>query len=139
MTNHPQTGSSFIRDAKTGALRFQVQRPGTAFQVMVDLPGKSAEVEQRGPGGWRLVHTLHTFTGASLTDAERQRNYPLTVVWIIAMDALALGLIVMLGTGLYLWWQLRSKRLPGFLALGAGTAICLWLVFGRRRRGGESF
>jgi hypothetical protein len=111
-------------------LRFQVQRPGTAFQITTDLARGVAEIEQRGPGGWRLLQTLHTFTGVSLTDAERQRNWPLTYVWIIAMDALALGLIAMLGTGLYLWWQMRSKRAVGLVALGAGTGLCLWLLFG---------
>ena len=118
------------RDAQTNALRFNVQRPGTAFQVAVDLAKGEAEVEQRGPGGWRLLHTLHTFTGVSLTDAERQRNWPLTLVWVIAMDALALGLIVMLGTGIYLWWQMRSRRMIGLVALGSGTGLCLWLLFG---------
>jgi hypothetical protein len=118
------------RDEESKALRFNVQRPGTAFQVTADLIKGEAEVEQRGPGGWRLLHTLHTFTGVSLTDAERQRNWPLTMVWIIAMDALALGLIVMLGTGIYLWWQMRSKRAIGLVALGSGTGLCLWLLFG---------
>ena len=116
------------RDAETGAFRFQVQRPGTAFQVTADLARRTAEVEQRGPGGWRLLHTLHTFTGVSLTEAERQRNWPLTLVWVIAMDALALGLIAMLGTGIYLWWQLRSKRVIGLVALCSGTGLCLWLL-----------
>jgi hypothetical protein len=118
------------RDEATRQLRFQVQRPGTAFAVTADLAKGTAEVEQRGPGGWRLLHTLHTFTGVSLTDAERQRNWPLTYVWIIAMDALALGLIVMLGSGFYLWWQLRSRRAIGLVSLGAGSALCLWLLFG---------
>lgn len=118
------------RDDETRALRFSVQRPGTAFQVTADLAKGEAEIEQRGPGGWRLLHTLHTFTGVSLTDAERQRNWPLTMAWIIAMDALALGLLVMLGTGIYLWWQMRAKRGLGLLALGSGTGLCLWFLFG---------
>jgi hypothetical protein len=118
------------RVEETGALRFQVNRPGTAFAVTADLAKGTAEIEQRGPGGWRLLHTLHTFTGVSLTDTERQRNWPMTYVWVIAMDALALGLIGMLATGIYLWWQMRSKRAIGLVALGSGSVLCLWLLFG---------
>jgi hypothetical protein len=111
-------------------LKFQVGRPGTAFQVSADLAKASAEVEQRGPGAWRLLHTLHTFTGVSVRDETRQRNWAPTWLWVIAMDALAIGLLAMVGTGIYLWWQLRARRTAGLLALGAGVGISLYFLFG---------
>jgi hypothetical protein len=111
-------------------LKFQVARAGTAYQVSADLTKASAQVEQRGPGAWRLMHTLHTFTGVSVRDETRQRNWAPTWLWVIAMDALAIGLLAMVGTGLYLWWQLRARRRAGFAALGAGVVITLYFLFG---------
>ncbi len=113
-----------------GVLKFQVARAGTAYQVSADLTKASAEVEQRGPGAWRLLHTLHTFTGVSLRDETRQRNWAPTWLWIIAMDALAIGLLAMVGTGIYLWWQLPARRKTGLMALGAGVVISLYFLFG---------
>jgi hypothetical protein len=117
-------------DAAPDLLKFQVGRAGTAYQVSADLAKASAEVEKRGPGTWRLLHTLHTFTGVSVRDETRQRNWAPTWLWVLAMDGLAIGLLAMVATGIYLWWQLRSRRLAGLAALGIGIAISIYFVFG---------
>jgi hypothetical protein len=111
-------------------LKFQVARAGMAYQVSADLKKASAEVVQRGPGGWRMLQSLHTFSGVSIRDEARQRSWGPTWLWVIAMDALAIGLLAMVGTGLYLWWQLRARRATGLAALGAGVVIVLYFIFG---------
>lgn len=111
-------------------LKFQVARAGTAYQVNADLGKSSAEVEKRGPGAWRLLHTLHTFTGVSIRDETRQRNWAPTWLWVLAMDALAIGLLAMVATGIYLWWQLRARRVIGLAVLGTGVAISIYFLFG---------
>ena len=62
--------------------------------------------------GWGIARTLHMFVGVS-PDDRNQRDWVLTSVWALAMDAVAVGIILMVLTSLYMWWGLREKRLLG--------------------------
>jgi uncharacterized iron-regulated membrane protein len=46
------------------------------------------------------------------------------------MDALAIGWIVLVLTGVYLWWRIPAKRLGGAVALALGIASCAFFVLG---------
>ena len=80
-----------------------------------------------------VMDALHHFTGVSMTDPERERDWILTRVWSAAMDAVAVGLIVLVLSGLYLWYRLRRKRRLGLLVLGVGLASCAFFLLGLRR------
>ena len=78
------------------------------------------------------MHVLHTFTGVQPGDARNRRDWILTTVWAFSMDAVAAGLILMLLSSLYMWWNLKQKRRYGLLALGLGVLSCGAFVFGLR-------
>jgi len=59
-----------------------------------------------------------------------ERDWMLTSVWVFAMDALALGLVVMVLGSYYMWWHLKKKRTLGAFALAAGLATCGAFVAG---------
>jgi hypothetical protein len=118
------------RSPETGAIEFQVARPGRSFKVEADLQAGRAKVTETRLNGWGVFHTLHTFSGVKIGEPERQRDWLLTKVWSLAIDALAIGLIVLVATGVYLWLRLRRQRWAGLLALGAGTACCALFVVG---------
>ena len=118
------------RSRETGAFEFQVARPGQSFKVEADLQAGRAKVTETRLNGWGVFHTLHTFSGVKIGEPERQRDWLLTKVWSFAIDALAIGLIVLVATGVYLWLRLRRKRWAGILAVGAGTACCALFVVG---------
>jgi hypothetical protein len=46
------------------------------------------------------------------------------------MDALAIGLLVMVIGSYYMWYRLKSKRTRGWIALTAGFLSCGLFVFG---------
>lgn len=109
---------------------FRVNRPGHNFNVAVDTPTRRAKVEQTTVNAWGVMRILHTFTGARAGDKRNERDWILTTVWVLSMDAVSAGLILMVLTGLYMWWGLTEKRNGGIIALVLGTAVCSVFVFG---------
>jgi hypothetical protein len=109
---------------------FQVIRPGHTISVEADLAAGSAEVKEIRVNAWGVLSALHHFTGVSMDDAGRQRDWWLTTIWSVAMDAIALGLIFLVASGLYLWYRLKRKRALGLVAIAAGLACCGFFLFG---------
>ena len=90
-------------------------------------------VEQTDINGWGLLRVLHTFTGGRTGDARNDRDWLLTTVWALStMDAVALGMCLMVLSGIYLWIGLSGNRTPGLTALLAGVAACGMFVLGLR-------
>src|SRR5207249_6579007 len=58
-------------------------------------------------------------------------------VWVVAMDALAIGSLVMVIGSCYMWYRLKSKRTLGWIALTAGFLSCGLFVFGLASRGSQ--
>lgn len=116
----------------SSAFSFRVGRPGTMWQVTVEDGSTRATVEQTEINGWGVMRVLHTFTGVRAGDQRNDRDWILTAIWAYAMDALAVGLILMVFSGLFLWVRLPAKRLAGGLALVAGSVTCGLFVFGLR-------
>ncbi len=81
---------------------------------------------------WGVIRVLHTFTGVQMDDARQNRDWALTSVWAFSMDAVAAGLIFMVLSSLYMWFELPQKRLPGAVVLGLGSLICGLFCMGLR-------
>lgn len=109
---------------------FRLGKPGRSFRVDADLGAGRAKVTRIDLNAWGVLSGLHTFSGVSMTDPGRSRDWVLTAIWSVAMDAVALGLMVLVLSGLYLWYRLQKARLLGLLVLGAGTATCGFFVLG---------
>lgn len=116
-----------------GRLDFRTIRPGHAFQIKVDLNQLRAEVEYTKLNVWGIMHLLHTFTGVRMTDVHNnERDWIVTTVWALSMDAVAVGLVVMVLSSFYMWYGLKQKRKLGLVALGLGFLSCGLFVFGLR-------
>jgi len=81
-------------------------------------------VRQADVNLWGVMQALHSFTGVQIADPRNTRDWELTTMWAFSMDAVAVGLIFMVLSSLYMWLQLPQKRLPGVVALGLGSLIC---------------
>jgi hypothetical protein len=85
---------------------------------------------------WKVAHAratlgaLHTFTAVRMNDPSAQRDQWLTWLWSLAIDALAIGLIALVLSGLYLWWRKPDTRRLGAVALTLGVTTCVFFVFG---------
>lgn len=109
---------------------FQVNRPGLSHSVEVDHETLVASVRSIEVNVTGVLNNLHTFSGVSMTDPSRVRDWTLTRIWSFAMDAIAVGLIVLVASGLYLWYQLPRKRVGGLISLFGGLATCGAFLFG---------
>jgi len=107
-----------------GPFTFQVNRPGLNVDVKADLQAGRATVQRTQLNAWGVMHVLHTFTGAPAADSRNRRDWMLTTVWALSMDAVAAGLIVMVSGSYVMWFRLRTKRLGGIVALALGFISC---------------
>jgi hypothetical protein len=75
---------------------------------------------------------LHTFTGVRADDPSQKRNWLLTVLWSLSMDAVAIGLAFMVFSSIWMWYRLRTKRRLGLMVLAAGILSCGFFAVGLR-------
>ena len=111
---------------------FQVRRPGHFFFIKADLAQRRVTVRQSDVNLWGVIKVLHTFTGVQMDDARNSRDWALTSLWALSMDAVAAGLIFMVLSSLYMWFELPQKRLPGAVVLGLGSLSCGLFCLGLR-------
>jgi hypothetical protein len=78
------------------------------------------------------MHLLHTYSGVRPGDARNARDWTLTTVWALSMDAVAAGLIIMVFSSYIMWYRLKAKRRGGVVALLLGFVSCGAFVFGLR-------
>jgi hypothetical protein len=107
-----------------GPFTFQVNRPGLSVEVKADLRAGHATVQRTQLNAWGVMHVLHTFTGVPAADSRNRRDWTLTTVWALSMDAVAAGLIVMVFGSYVMWFRLKAKRLGGVVALTLGFLSC---------------
>ena len=109
---------------------FQVIRPGRIIEVKCDLAGKKATLKMIRTNQWGALSMLHTFTGVRQNDPDQTRNWVMTMIWSATIDALALGLIVMVLGSLYLSFTGGEKKGLKLSALSLGILTTIFFVFG---------
>ena len=115
-----------------GLLEFRASRPGHIFEIKADLAGRKARIKGIELNAWGVMHILHTFTGERRDDDRNQRDWIVTSVWALSMDAVALGLIVMVISSLFMWYELPRKRTTGAIVLSLGFLTSGLLCVGLR-------
>jgi hypothetical protein len=113
-------------------LDFRANRPGHMFEIRTDFDRRVAIVQQIEVNGWGVMHILHTFTGVRAGDSLNQRDWIVTTIWALSMDAIAAGLLVMVLGSYYMWWRLPRTRGWGLVALVSGLILCGFFIAGLR-------
>lgn len=120
-----------IRRHDDGArLDFQVVKPGQVFRVDARLDSSIARVTEIRVNAWGVMDALHKFTGVRMGEPGERREWVLTRLWSLAMDALAVGMIFLVCSGIYLWLRRTESRRRGLVALAAGVACCAFFLLG---------
>ncbi len=96
----------------------------------MDLATGRATLQRNELNAWGVMHLLHTFTGVPAADTKNTRDWALTTVWALSMDAVAVGLIVMVVSSYIMWYRLKAKRRGGVIALAFGFVTCGVFVAG---------
>jgi hypothetical protein len=107
-----------------GHLDINVSRPGDANQVRVDLERKRAMIQHFDNSRMAAFRIFHTFSGSRFSAPAAERDWFVTTLWVVAMDALSAGLIVMVLSSYYMWYRLKQRRRLGMVILAAGTVSC---------------
>lgn len=114
-----------VRDAE-GEIRFNISRIGTVHDVRYTPGSREAHVKTRAFPFMNMMTWMHTTFGM-------QHEYAPHNVWGALMLLTSVGLLVLGGTGLYLWFKLRAERriglvlLLGNLVFGAVLIVLLWV------------
>lgn len=118
------------RHADGAQLAFQVVKPGQVFRVDAHLDSAVARVTEIRVNAWGVMDALHKFTGVKMGDPDQRRDWLLTRLWSFAMDVLAIGMVILVASGVFLWLRRADTRRMGLLALTAGVACCAFFLFG---------
>ncbi|MCZ6633913.1 MAG: PepSY-associated TM helix domain-containing protein, partial [bacterium] len=115
---------------KERRFKFRVNRPGRMIDIWVNWEGDRAEMKEITTDGWGVLHMLHQFNGVRMDDSKEARDWFVTKLWTFSMDALCLGLIFLILSSLYMWYQIQKKRRLGLIVLGTGVLCCGAFIFG---------
>jgi len=115
---------------RPGELSFNTSRPSDSSQVRVDLVQNRAIVQHFTTGHLSRFRNLHTFSGSRYNQPASERDWVVTTIWVVAMDALAAALMVMVFGSYYMWWRLKKRHGLGLAALLLGFLACGWFVAG---------
>jgi hypothetical protein len=107
-----------------GHFDFNVSRPKDANQIQIDLERKHASIQHFDNSGMAAFRIFHTFSGSRFSALTTTRDWMVTTLWVVAMDGLSAGLIVMVLSSYYMWYRLKPKRRLGMMVLAAGTLSC---------------
>lgn len=124
------TGEPDVVSSAPGSFAFHVARPKDAFQVKVDLTTGRASVDQFANSPLAAFRIFHTFNGSKYNQPDTHRDWMMTTMWVITMDALAIGLILMVLGSYYMWFRLKRTHRLGWIVLGSGVAMCAVFLVG---------
>lgn len=115
-----------------GRLIFMVLRPDKRFTVNVDRETGDAKITEVTPDNAVILGDLHTFTGVRglWNEPAQKRDWIITRLWSLSMDALCVGLIYIVISSVYMGFQLKEKRRWVVLSLALGVAACSYFVWG---------
>jgi hypothetical protein len=119
------------REAPT-SLQFRASRPGQIIEVNAEFARHKATVKRIDLNAWGVMRLLHTFTGVRLDDNRNGRDWVLTSMWAWIMDGVAAGLILMVISSLFMWYEWPQKRRSGAVVLGLGLLSSGLLCLGLR-------
>ena len=95
-----------------------------------DLVQLKASTQHFDNSAWGIVRIFHTFSGSRFNAPSSERDWPLTTIWVVAMDAVAAGLVAMVFGGYYMWYRLKRSHALGWTALLAGAGSCALFLRG---------
>jgi hypothetical protein len=112
---------SIARPLSTDRLVIQRLHATAPRRITYTAADKRVVVERMVFEPARFLEQIHRRRGY-------QHPYTLDDLWAASVDLTIAGLLLLSATGIWMWWELRSTRRWGAVALAAGTALFAWFV-----------
>jgi hypothetical protein len=93
---------------------FQASRPGHSYRIKADVAQRRVTLHRDDLNVWGVMHVLHTFTGVASPIRRISATGRSPAYGRFCMDAVAVGLIVMVFSSYYMWYALIRKRVLGY-------------------------
>ncbi len=121
---------SQIRMSENGVIRgFRVTRPGSISDLSIDFSISRAGIKRIEVNAWGAMNMLHSFTGVRRSDPALQTNGWATWLWRVMMDAVSAGVILLVLSGIYLWYGSGRRRRTGLAVLAGAFLVLLWILW----------
>ena len=128
------TGEVLIRgNTPEGKFNFTCVRPNLRQFVSVDLATFNATLQLVDLQLVGTLGDLHTFTGVRgiYREPNSIRDWLPTRIWSFSMDAVAIGVILMVLTSLYMGWQrLKVHPVGGMASFALGILVTVSFMWG---------
>jgi hypothetical protein len=118
-----------VPQSRSGAYRLRQERITVyAFdfwnytRIIYETDNQLLRVEDKNFRWMHLLSGLHQRGGFA------QGSF-LNSAWAVVVDFVALGFILWVASGLYMWWHLKQTRKWGFVALGSGCVLFVLFLF----------
>jgi hypothetical protein len=109
-------------------IKVEFKRAGGETVATIDAESGKTEVAATYQGWAILATDLHRGNRGNLTNEVKRTGR----VWSFVIDATCFLLLIIAGTGLFLWWSLKSRGKWGAILFLAGTAatagVYYWCV-----------
>jgi hypothetical protein len=111
---------------------FMVMRPNKRFGVNVDLATNVATVNDVKSPSVGILGDLHTFSGvrAIWNEPIQERDWIMTRIWSFSIDAVSIGLILIVISSLYIGLKIKENRQWAVVSLALGILVCSFFVWG---------
>ncbi len=111
------------------SLDFRVAIPGTNRDIHVDFKNMSITQKIMTFNFWGKLRTLHTFNGVNKIDPGNRPNWRVTRIWHMAMNGIAIGLILICLSSWLMWYEVRKNYANGLYVLVLALAGTLYFIF----------
>jgi hypothetical protein len=113
MRNHDLKGDLRDIEQTEDGMKFVVMRPGTRAEVVYSRSNSEAKIETRRQSFLEMLVQLHTNHGF-------WHDFLPSNAWALLSLLGSIGLFLLGGTGIYLWWSHHEERVIGGVLLVAG-------------------
>lgn len=123
------SGEVQLQQKTSEILEFRVQSPGIVNDVHIDLANGSGTKKVLKYNMWGKLRTLHTFNGMNEENPSQSPNWVITNIWRFAMDAIAIGLIIICVSSWMMWYKVRKEYKMGYVILISSFITAGYFIF----------
>lgn len=108
---------------------FRVMVPGINRDIHVDFKNKLISQKIMSFNFWGKIRILHAFNGANKTNPEIRPNWIVTRIWLFTINGIAIGLILLCISSLFMWYEVRKNYSGGLYVLILAFAAALYFIY----------